>query len=354
MTNANRSNALVTDSMQSHLTVFMIGATGLLGSEASRILLAQGASVRSLVLPEMPPGFIAPEGLELTLGNYLDMSDEELRQQMTGADVFVFAAGIDERVEVPPPAYEAFAKVNNYPLKRLLTLAKEAGVRRAVICGSYFTYFNRLWPELSLYDRHPYIRSRVDQEEMALSFQESHFEVTVLGIPYVFGTQPGRRPVWSFLVELIASMPLMTFYARGGTTALTAHQVGEALAGAALGRMHGAIPLGWSDLSWQEMFHTIHLALGQAKRPFVTIPKPIFRFGAKRRMSRIASAGFESSLELVSFTDFLYREAFIDATLGALPLGVTEADIKAAIADSIVQSVAWVNGQADGVEMRLN
>lgn len=336
-----------------HLNVFMIGATGLLGSKASRQLLARGHEVRSLVLPGLPPTFSLPEGLSLSFGNYLDLSDDGLVAHFSGADVFVFAAGIDERIEVPAPAYDAFVRVNNEPLERLLRLAKAAGVKRAVICGSYFTYFNRVWPELSLASRHPYIKSRVEQENMALSFSSADFAVSVLGIPYVFGTQPGRRPVWTFLVELVRSMPFATFYAKGGTSALTARQIGEALAGAAEGKMTGAIPLGWFDLSWKEMFQLIHGAMGRPRRPFFSVPKPIFQIGARARMKRLAKRGVEGGLDLVSFSEFMYRDALIDRTLGAEPLGVSDDLLQAAVLASIRQSIEFLDGTVDGIAMRM-
>ena len=39
-------------------------------------------------------------------------------------------------------------------------------------------------PELELTKWHPYIRSRVDQENAAMSFADGNFSVTVLELPY--------------------------------------------------------------------------------------------------------------------------------------------------------------------------
>ena len=62
----------------------------------------------------------------------------------------------------------------------MLRIAKESGVRHAVICGSYFSYFAKIWPEKELTKWHHYIRSRVDQETMALSFADDSFDVAIL------------------------------------------------------------------------------------------------------------------------------------------------------------------------------
>ena len=80
------------------MKVFMIGGTGLLGSEAAKELIARGHEVSSLALPPLPQGAVLPPEMKLEFGNYLEMSDEELKKHLRGCDGFVFAAGVDERV----------------------------------------------------------------------------------------------------------------------------------------------------------------------------------------------------------------------------------------------------------------
>lgn len=46
-----------------------------------------------------------------------------------------------------------------------------------------------------------------------MSFAYDNFNVTVLELPYIFGTQPGRKLVWIFLVESIRKMPGVTIEA---------------------------------------------------------------------------------------------------------------------------------------------
>ena len=110
--------------------------------------------------------------MKIDFGNFMELADEELEKFLKGYDALVFAAGIDERVEGPAPVYEMFKKFNITPLERLLRLAKANGVKHAVILGSYFSYFARIWPEKELTRWHPYIRSRIEQENMCLSFAD--------------------------------------------------------------------------------------------------------------------------------------------------------------------------------------
>lgn len=213
------------------MKVFMIGGTGLLGSEAAKELIARGHEVSSLALPPLPQGAVLPAEMKLEFGNYLEMSDEELKKHLSGCEGFVFAAGADERVEGPAPIYDLYQKYNIDPVKRLLSLCRECGVRHVAICGSYFSYAAKKWPEKELCKWHPYIKSRIDQEEAAMAFAND-MDVAVLELPYIFGTQPGRKPVWVFLVENVMQMKKVTMYPKGGSTMVTVHQVGQAIAGA--------------------------------------------------------------------------------------------------------------------------
>ncbi len=334
------------------MKVFMVGGTGLLGSESAGELIRRGHSVSSIALPPIPTGAMLPTGMTLEFGNYLELSDDDVRRHMAGCEGFVFAAGVDERLEGPPPIYEMFRKFNIDPLERLLRLAKESGVKHVVVCGSYFAHFTSLWPELELAKHHPYIRSRVDQERMALSFADGTFDVAVLQLPYIFGTQPGRKPVWVILVEQIRGMKGRTFYPRGGTTMVTVKQVGQAVAGA-LERNRGgnAIPVGWYNLKWTEFLKAVHKYMGMPDRKVVTIPDWVFKLACYRIRGQQRKAGHEGGLDLVPFAKVMCAECFIDK--GPIEaLGVEPDDIDRAIGDSIRLSLEVVEGKTRTVEMK--
>lgn len=101
------------------MKVFMIGGTGLLGSEAAKVLIARGHAVTAMALPPLPEGAVLPPEMQIEYGNYLEMSDDALRAHLTGCDGFVFAAGVDEQVEGPAPIYNLYQKYNIDPIYRL-------------------------------------------------------------------------------------------------------------------------------------------------------------------------------------------------------------------------------------------
>ena len=318
------------------MKVFMIGGTGLLGSQAAFELIARGHEVTSIALPPLPTGAVLPPEMKIEYGNYLEMSDDEIRNHFKDCEGFVFAAGVDERVEGPAPIYDLYKKYNIDPIKRLLALAKECGVKHAVVLGSYFSYFAKEWKELELTKYHPYIRSRIDQEEVAMSFADDNFDVAVLELPYIFGTQPGRKPVWVFLVESIRNMKKTTMWTRGGSAMVTVKQVGQAIAGA-LERNKGGkcYPIGYYNLTWTQLLTICHKYMGCPDKPIKTIADWMYAIGGWQLKRKQKKEGIQGGLDMVKFTKIQCREEFIDKKLGCEPLGVEPDDIDAAIGDSV-------------------
>lgn len=333
--------------------VFLIGGTGLLGSAAAAELIRRGHTVTSIALPPLPAGATLPEQMTLIFGNYLDLTDAEIRRHLSGCDGFVFAAGVDERVEAPAPVYELFRTVNITPLARWLRIAKACGVRQAVICGSYFAYFARIWPDLHLTKHHPYIRSRVDQADLALSFADDQFNVAVLELPYIFGAQPGRKPVWVFLVKQIRAMWPATFYPRGGTAMVTVRQVGQCIAGALEHHQGGRnYPIGMANLEWRELLTIIHKHMGLPGRRVITIPDWLFAWYAGQVKRRQQRSGIEGGLDLAFFARVMCAKTFIEPSAGAACLGAQSDDIDAAIGESVRLCLAVLDNKTAVIGMQ--
>jgi nucleoside-diphosphate-sugar epimerase len=330
----------------------MIGGTGLLGCAAARMFIDGGHEVVSITLPPLPEGAPIPKEMDLVFGNINDMSDAEISNCMSGCDCFVFAAGIDERVEFPAPVYEAYKKYNIDPVRRLLTLAKAAGIKSSVILGSYFCYFAKEFPAMRLTKKHPYIRSRIEQEKVALGFADAAMDVAVLELPYIFGVQPGRKPVWVILIEQLSRMGKVTMYPRGGTTMVTVRQVAEAIVGAALKNKGGrAYPIGYYNYTWDEFLEIVHEAMGVPGRKIIHISKWMFAaYGVKLR-KEFQKKNIESGIDPVGLADIMCMETFIDKKW-CVELGVTEDDIKSAIFDSVKLSVDAFQGTSQLLDMK--
>jgi len=333
------------------MKVFMIGGTGLLGSTAARKFIEAGHYVTSLALPPLPKGALIPESMNLIFENYISMTDQAIIEYMQDASIFIFAAGIDERIEGKAPIYEMYYKYNIAPLERLIKLAKIASVRKTIVLGSYFSYFVREWQDLHLYDHSPYIRSRVDQANMALSYSDKRMGVAILELPYIFGTQPGRKPVWVFLVEQLKKMPFFTFYPKGGTAMLTVEQVGEAITKIAYGDYEGNLPIGYYNLTWKEMLRYFHEEM-KLKRSIVTIPKCLYSLALSFIKRKYKRMGIESGLDFHDLAEVMSRNAFIKDDFLRNELIIPEDDIKKAIRSSVKLSLEVLAGEQEIVSMK--
>ncbi len=335
------------------MKTFIIGGTGLLGSASAAELISRGHHVCSVALPPLPKNAVLPAEMEIKLGNYLTMSDEELLMQLSGCDSLVFAAGVDERIEFQKPVFEKYLQYNVAPVERMLRLGKEAGVKRAVIMGSYFCHFAKKWPDLKLSEHHPYIRARMLQEVTALTFNGKGMDVMILELPYIFGTQPGRKPVWTFLVEMIQGMKGATYYPSGGTTMVTVRQVAQAVAGALEKGVGGTCyPVGWYNKSWKEMLTIFHKAMSMPNRRILTIPSFLFRLYGRKLKKDFEAKGVETGLDMVYLADIQTAFTYIDKSIIRDELGVTEDDIEAAISDSIKLCLEALNGKEALLEMK--
>lgn len=335
------------------MKIFIVGGTGLLGAAAASELINRGHKVVSIALPPLPKGADIPKEMELHFGNILDMSDEEISKIMQGCEGFVFAAGVDERVEFPPPVYDAYYKYNIAPLLRLLPLAKKCGVKKSVIMGSYFSYFARTMPELKLYDTHPYIRSRIDQENKALAFSDKQMEVMILELPYIFGAQRGRRPVWMLFIDLLMPMKKTVYFPKGGTTMVTVRQVAQAVAGAIeKGKGGTCYPVGWYNKTWKELLTVINKYMGFPDKKIVTIPTWMYKLASYGMAKKYKKIGIQPGLNPVKFVKLMTTNAFIDKDIISNQLGVEADDIDAAIGDSILYCMEIVRQNEKVVEMK--
>ncbi len=337
------------------MNVFMIGGTGLLGCEAAIQLIKHGHKVTSVALPPLPEGAPIPGEMDLIFGDINKKSDEEILDMLKGNDVFIFAAGVDERVEFPAPVEEYYHKYNIAPLERIFPLCKKAGVKRAVVLGSYFAFLAKEMPEKDFVDRNPYFRSRLAQEKVCEDACDENFSAKVLELPYIFGTQPGRKPVWVILIEQIAFMDKLPFtmYPAGGTAMLTCRQVGEVICGAAEREVPGfeAFPIGMYNKTWKEFLSVVYAARGMNGRKIVSVAPWMMKMGMGKIIKDYKERGIDSGMDPLNLPDIMNINLFIDRRY-AEELGATEDDIQAAIFDSIKISEAAYNGKVKLLEMK--
>ncbi len=320
----------------SPLTVSIVGGTGLLGYHAALECRRRGHAVQCIAGHDIEPGGAFPDAIRFRKADVFRLPKRDLVRLFEGVDAMVYAVGPDDRVTPKAPAYDFFHERLVQACGRVVAAAREAGVRRCTMLGSYYTHFERLWPHKQLAGHHPYIRCRVEQAERAVREGGGTMAVSVLELPYIFGVMPGRDPLWkAMLLDRLLRMPVVV-YPCGGSAMITAAHVGEAIAGAVERGGDGArYPVGDENLSWDEMLSTMLAALGIERR---IVHLPAFAGAWLGRSVRLAQArrGRESGLDPVHlFTHVMTDYLYVDAEPTARELGHGRGGVREAIAGTV-------------------
>jgi len=303
------------------MKVFVLGGTGFIGYHAIHTLHKNGHQVRTLALPPAPPEDLLPEGVEIRLGDFNHLTDDEISGLFSGCEGAVFAGGVDDRVTPKKPAYPFFYEMNVRSSRRFFKLAAEASVRRGVLLSSYFAHFNQVWPELHLAENHPYIRSRVEQEAAVLAAAGESLDVSILQLPYIFGDMPGRTPLWKPVLDYLHFPLPWIFYPRGGSAMVGVDQVAKAVLGALeRGGAGGRYLIGDENLTWREWLDQMMQISGMHKR-VLTLPDGLVRLGLLGVAGWHKLRGLEGGLDPSHFLSVQTRRAYFDPEPAQQALG---------------------------------
>lgn len=314
--------------------VFILGGTGLLGYHTVRELLKRGYHVSTVSLPPMPASDLLPPEVDCKLGDITEMEDQEILDILEGKEMFIYAAGQDERVVPNAPAVKFFYEANVLPTQRLARLARIAGVKKFVVYGSYFAHFAEKWPDLDLRNQ-PYPRTRLLQEDVAILEGEGEMDVMILRLPYIFGTMPGRTPLWSMFLPNVLDKEFVHVLG-GGTAMVTVQQVAEATIGALEFGKHGEkYAISDTNMKLAEFYQIIADVLEQKDTIIQVVPLEPTRLAYEQHDEQAKAHGKEHGIHLPITAEIQNRDAYIDPNDTIHILKYNKADIKAAIIETI-------------------
>lgn len=169
-------------------TIFITGATGLVGGHAAQRALELGHRVRALVRPSSDKRVLERLGIEMVIG---DLEDHDaLKQGVTGADwVFNCAAKVGDWGELAE-----FRRLNVDALRILLDAVVAEGVERFVHVSSLGVYEGRdhhgtdetTPPAANSLDA--YTRSKTEAEALVLDYHRQHkLPATILRPGFIYG-----------------------------------------------------------------------------------------------------------------------------------------------------------------------
>jgi nucleoside-diphosphate-sugar epimerase len=241
------------------MRLLVVGGTGLIGGHAALHLAAQGHAVTIAARTPPPPASMLAT-LPFQRIDYLDA--DESTAALTPFEAVVFAAGNDIR-HVPPQA-DADAhwqRANVEGVPRFFRRLREAGVRRAVLVGSFYP---QAAPQLV--QTSSYVRGRQLADEGARALTTAQFAVCSVNAPFVVGTVPGLvvpglAAHVAYARGQISKVP--PFAIPGGVNFMSTQSLSEAIAGAlARGEPGQAYLVGDENLSFADYFGELFRAAG--------------------------------------------------------------------------------------------
>lgn len=298
--------------------IFVVGGAGFLGYHACLELASRDLKVTAMAMPDEEVDETLSAQVEVRRGDIDHLNDEELTELLAGHDGLVYGAGPDDRIEFSPGvnATEFFQTQLVERTERVLKLAKQAGVKKALIFGSYFSYVNNhgvAGIKSGQLERHPYIKARVDQFERAKALGDDDFAVAVLNIPYVFGIAPGKEPIWrSVFVERFGQSPKI-YYGKGGTTLISARKIALCTAQALELADHGdELAVGSRNMKFRPMIEQLLREAGIDK-PVGELPNWLMNIVMKQQWKKAKSANIDSGLDMRYLNkDILSHDFFVD------------------------------------------
>ena len=305
--------------------VFILGGTGFLGYYTVRELLSKGYEVKTMALPPMPAEDLLPAEVECSLGNINELSDDEIRDLLSDCEGFIYAAGADERVVPQKPAMKFFYEANVLPTQRLARLAKEAGVKKFVVFGSYFAEFAERLPEYNLRTQ-AYPNTRLLQEQVAFAEGEGSMTVTSLRLPYIFGTMPGRAPLWKMYTDQLKGRPVYPVL-KGGTAMEN-------------GKHRHTYAISALNMKFQDFFQMMVDALGQTE----TTQVPVVEYDQMKSVyedidKKAAEKGLEHGMHMVVSSKLQTEDLYLDPADTMSVLGIKEHDVIQSIKETLATCV---------------
>jgi len=242
------------------MKTLVVGGTGMIGGHAALFLKKHGYDVT--ITGRKPPGADTPmTGLPFQRGDFV--AGDFGRDVLSGFDSIVFAAGNDFRhLDPNGDAVKQLERANCEAVPRFFRDARDAGVRRAIYIGSFYS---QAVPGLA--KTNDYVRSRVAADEGARAANTDRFAVISLNAPMIVGQMPGLgiktlagEP--RYALGLLPDMPV--FAPEGGTHFMSLRSLSEAILGALRNGTPGkAYLVGDQNLSFKDYLDMYFRAAGR-------------------------------------------------------------------------------------------
>jgi dihydroflavonol-4-reductase len=315
--------------------VLTIGGAGQLGHFILKHLASEGHELSIIGIGTPSEEGYLPIGTHYIECNVEKASEEELRQHFKGVNTVIHAAGADGRNIFPSPAIKGFREANVKPIPRIINAMRAVGASKLIILGSYYTAMHRVYPNLNIPAKSAYVRSRVEQTEVAFEHAGTDIDVAVLELPYIFGAAPGRGTLWGFYIDALKNNNGTLSVHAGGSACITMNQVGLAAAHAAIySKGQKCYPIGNINLTYAAIFNYFAKAL-DLECDIIPRKPEYFREKAMETLKRLEASGMESAYDPLGLLDIEDQLLYIDPLPSMQALNFQPENIGIAIQESV-------------------
>ena len=330
--------------------ILLTGATGLVGSAIAREVAARGIALRVYARPTSDTSRL-PGAVEVVRGELSDAA--ALRQAMRGVEGVVHAAGVPT---IGTHTYAELAVVNVAAVEHVLSAARDAGVRRAVVTSSTSAIGGTARPEVR--DETAagnaealgigYFASKLHGERAALAFAGRGLEVVAVRPSYVLG--PGDVHGSSASTVVALARRRIPGYVDGGASFCDVRDVASGHLEALLrGRSGEVYHLGGHDLTMSEFMRRTCAQAGVRPPPRVPYAVAWANAAAQEFLARLAGRRARITRELVRAAS-LYT--FVSSEKAKRELGYLIRPFEEMVRDTLADAIARGRLAATTPELR--
>jgi len=240
------------------MKILIVGGNGMVGGHAALELKKRGHDV-TLASRTAPAAGTPLGSLPSARIDYVNEPPDT--GLLSLFDTLVFAAGNDVR-HVPEGVPEAdhWKRANGEAVPAFFAAAKAAGVKRAILIGSFYP---QAAPELVA--GNPYVAGRKMADDGARALSDDSFFVLSLNAPIIIGHVPGLLiPAYDAYARwALGQLPLPRRVPPGGSNVISTDTLTDAIVGALdRGNNGRAYLIGDENLTWAELMGAFFRAAG--------------------------------------------------------------------------------------------
>ncbi|MBQ7308485.1 MAG: NAD(P)-dependent oxidoreductase [Clostridia bacterium] len=227
--------------------VLQLACKGFLKKGCAKVTILCLHKDESLNLDEFP-------NVEIKYGDIHYLNSKQLSIAMMFHNYLVIASSkTTKRGVVNEDINEYYFERNIEDTENLLRIAKICKIEKVLILGTHYCSMDRKYFKLKLSQKHPYIKNRIMQEEMAITNPTNKLQIMTLELPYILGRNFQMTELFNFVgLQIAANKPVPYF--SGGGAFCTMEDAAKAIVNIfVVGQQSKVYTLATMNLTWEQI-----------------------------------------------------------------------------------------------------